>query len=259
MNDSMERSWFADRIARQPGFLQSLDARIKLIAGLILLIAVAVSHQASGIAFFLPIALLCAAISRIPILVFIRRVWALVFLFSGVVALPAIFLTPGPVLLAITPFLRMTQTGIQSAEFLILRSSASVSLATLMVLTTPWNSLLQSLGVLKVPDVILLVLAMAYRYIHLLLHTTHDMFVSRKSRILKKMDPALERKLLGATGGVLLGKSLQLSSDVYFAMESRGFRGYPRTLDSMRLHLRDGMTLFLAIFFSVIILHGLSF
>jgi energy-coupling factor transporter transmembrane protein EcfT len=115
----------------------------------------------------------------------------------------------------------------------------SVSLAVLLVLTTPWNSVLKALGVLHVPDVLILTLGMTYRYIYLLLHLASELFLSRQSRILRRMSGPEERQLLAATSGVLLGKSLQLSSEVYLAMQSRGFRGYSHTLDRLRMRWID--------------------
>jgi energy-coupling factor transporter transmembrane protein EcfT len=93
--------------------------------------------------------------------------------------------------------------------------------------------------VLHVPDVLILTLGMTYRYIHLLLHLANDMFLSRKSRILRRLAGTEERRLMAATSGILLGKSLQLSSEVYLAMESRGFRGYPHTIDRFQMRWFD--------------------
>jgi energy-coupling factor transporter transmembrane protein EcfT len=39
--------------------------------------------------------------------------------------------------------------------------------------------------------------------------------------------------------GVLLSKSLHLSSEVYLAMQSRGFQGYPRTMDTFKMRRPD--------------------
>jgi cobalt ECF transporter T component CbiQ len=239
INNTLEQSMFAEKIARQTGLLQSLDSRLKIIALLLLLLAVNSSHQLLVIAGFYFGALLLAIVSSIPPGVFIKRVWAFIPFFTGLVALPAIFITPGPVLVHLPLGLVITQTGLNSALFLILRVGTSVSFAVLLILTTPWNSILKALGVLRVPDVIVLVLGMTYRYIHLLLHTTNDMFLSRKSRILKPLDTAEERRIMAATTGSLLEKSLQLSSEVYLAMESRGFRGYPRTMDRYHLSWKD--------------------
>jgi cobalt/nickel transport system permease protein len=239
INHTLEQTIFAEAISREKGLLQALDPRLKIAALLLLLLAVSWSRQLWVIAGLYLGALLLAAVSAIPLGFFIKRVWVLIPFFTGVVALPALFLTPGPALLTLPMGLVITRTGALTALFLLLRVGTSVSLAVLFVLTTPWNNVLKALGVLRVPDVIVLTLGMTYRYIHLLLHTATDMFLSRKSRIIKRMDSAEERRLLAATSGTLLGKSLQVSSEVYLAMESRGFRGYPRTMERFKMRPLD--------------------
>jgi energy-coupling factor transporter transmembrane protein EcfT len=128
--------------------------------------------------------------------------------------------------------------------FLLLRVGTSVSIGVLLILTTPWNSVLKSMGVLRIPAVILLMLGMTYRYIHLLLNVTSDMFLSRKSRLLRPPSRAEGRRLIGATSGALLSKSLHLSSEVYLAMQARGFRNTPRTLDTYKMHREDWLAAF---------------
>ncbi len=242
INNTLEQSIFAEKISRQKGLLQVLDPRLKIIALIMLLFAVSLSHQLAGIIGLYVCALILAAVSNIPLGFFIKRVWVFIPFFTGVVALPALFITPGPTL-AYLPFgLVITRTGALTALFLLLRVGTSVSMATLFVLTTPWNSVLKALGVLHVPDVLILTLGMTYRYIHLLLHLANDMFLSRKSRIMRRLTGNEERHLMAATSGVLLGKSLQLSSEVYLAMESRGFRGYPHTMDRFRMRWFDWVT-----------------
>jgi cobalt ECF transporter T component CbiQ len=239
INNTLEQSIFAEKTASQKGLLQALDPRLKVIAMIMLLFAVSLSHQLAVIAALYFCALILAAASAVPPGFFIKRVWVFIPFFTGIVALPALFITPGPVLVDLPLGMVITRTGAMTALFLLLRVGTSVSFAVLFVLSTPWNSVLKAMGVLRVPDVIVLVLGMTYRYIHLLLHTTNDMFLSRKSRILRRLSRVEERHLLAATSGTLLGKSLQLSSEVYLAMESRGYRGYPRTMDLFQMHWFD--------------------
>ncbi|MGD0876931.1 MAG: cobalt ECF transporter T component CbiQ [Anaerolineales bacterium] len=239
INHTLEQSVFAERIARGPGLLQVLDPRLKILSALLLLLAVGLSHSLLVILALYFLALALAFISRIPLGFFIKRVWLLIPFFTGVIALPALFITPGPVLAQLPLGLDITQTGLTTAVFLLLRVGTSVSLAVLLVLTTPWNNLLKALGVLRLPAVVILILGMTYRYIHLLLHLTNDMFLSRKSRLLRRMNGPEERRLIAATSGTLLNKSLQVSSEVYLAMQSRGFRNYPRTLDTFKMRTAD--------------------
>lgn len=257
INDTLERSLFAEELARQKGVLQLFDPRAKLIGILILLIAVATSRQPAFIALLLALSLLAAAFSRIPLGAFIQRVLLLVLLFTGIIALPALFMTPGPALWHLPLKLIVTTSGARSALFLLLRVSTSVSWASLLILTTPWNNLLKAFGKLHLPDEIVLILGMTYRYIHMLLHESVEMFLSRKSRLLKKLPPARERELLGATGGVLMERSLAVSAEVYLAMQSRGYRHYPRTLTHFHMRWFDWAFISVTIlaFVAALILH----
>jgi cobalt/nickel transport system permease protein len=251
INNALEQSFFAEKIARENGLLQNLDPRLKIVSLLLLLLAASLSRSLSVIAGLYFCTLILAAASKIPIGFFIKRVWVLIPFFTGIIALPALFITPGPALAQLPFGIVITHTGMMTTLFLILRVGTSVSFATLLILTTRWNSTLKALGVLHLPDVIVLTLGMTYRYIHLFLRTTNDMFLSRNSRIMRRMSSSEERQLMGATTGALLGKSLHLSSEVYLAMESRGFRGYPRTLDTFKMRQVDWISMFVVALITV--------
>jgi cobalt/nickel transport system permease protein len=190
INHTLEQSLFAEKIARQPGLLQGLDARLKIIALLMLLLAVSLSHSLWIIVALYFFTLGMAFFSRVPLGFFVKRVWLFIPFFTGIIALPALFITPGPVLAHLPLGLVITQTGLTTALFLLLRVGTSVSFGVLLILTTPWNSVLKALGVLHLPAVIILMLGMTYRYIHLLLNITSDMFLSRKSRLLRRLTGA---------------------------------------------------------------------
>ena len=117
--------------------------------------------------------------------------------------------------------------------------SATATLAALLVLTTPWAQGLQALRVLRVPRVAVAILGMTHRYIYLLLGLARDYFEARRTRLVGRLDPAGRRQLAAGTAGVLLGRSLALSSEVYLAMQSRGFRGEAYLLQPPRFRGRD--------------------
>ena len=242
INHTLEQSVFAEQTARKPGLLQGLDPRLKILSALLVLLAVGLSRNLIVIVVLYFFVLALALFSKILLTFFVKRVWLLIPFFTGLVVLPALFMTPGPILVHLPLGLVITKTGLTTALFLLLRVGTSVSVAVLLVLTTPWNSVLKALGVLRVPAVIILILGMTYRYIHLLLHLTNDMFLSRKSRLLRRMNGPEERRLIAATSGTLLNKSLQVSSEVYLAMQSRGFHNYPRTLDTFKMRKIDWLS-----------------
>jgi len=54
-----------------------------------------------------------------------------------------------------------------------------------------------------------------------------------------QLEPAMERHFAAASVGTLFDKTLTLSSDVYSAMQARGFRGEVRLLEDLRMRSRD--------------------
>ena len=238
--NAIEQSLFAEEMAQSRGFLQSLDARVKLAGmGALILASVAV-HRIEAVAAILVFGVLLAFLSHVPIRVLATRVWIAVLAFTGVIALPAVFLTPGHVIYQ-TPILgwAITSQGIHSAVLLILRAEAAATLSVLLILCTLWTHLLRALRLFHVPVVLVVVIGMTYRYIFLFLQTARDMLDSREARMIGTLEPTERRRLAAASAGVLLGKSLQLSGEVHMAMQARGFRGEARLLEDLRMRGGD--------------------
>ncbi len=236
----MERAFDAEELAKRDGLLQRLDPRVKVIGLILLLIDAALARNLFVIIGIFSIGLTLALLSRVPIRILVTRAWLGAFLFTGVIALPSIFITPGRVIYHL-PLLNwpVTGQGLQSALYLMTRVETAVTLSFLLVLCTLWTHVLKALWVLGVPVVFIVILGMTYRYIFLMLQTARDMFESRQSRMIGVMDGPERRRLAAASVGVLLTKSFHLSSEVYMAMQSRGFRGEVDTLDDFRMQRRD--------------------
>ncbi len=241
LTQALEQSLFAEDIARRPGLLQALDPRVKIVSILALLIAVGLSRSVPVLLGLYGVTLILAWRSAVPLGFFVKRVWLFMPFFTGLIALPAFFMVPGPALVSLPLGLVITRPGALTALFLLLRVSTSVSLGVLLVLTTSWPTLLKALSVLRVPDGFILILGMTYRYIYLLLRLAEDMFLSRKSRRVGRLTAADERQVVAASAGTLLNKSLYLSGEVYLAMQARGYRGQARTLDTFQMRARDGL------------------
>jgi cobalt/nickel transport system permease protein len=78
---------------------------------------------------------------------------------------------------------------------------------------------------LKVPALFVLTVAMAYRYIFLLVGIVTDMHMARKSRTIRFLSTSGEQRWVAGRIGYLFRKSFQMSQDVHDAMLSRGFTG----------------------------------
>ena len=159
--------------------------------------------------------------------------------FTAIVALPALFIVPGDSLLQIGGRVIITAQGAHTAGFLLLRVMDSISFGILLILTTPWNSLLLALRWFRLPAVIIDILGMTYRYIFLLLHTANSMFLARRSRSLGSFSGAENRRWLSRTLASTMAKSQHLSEEVYLAMTARGYQGEIFALNRLQLRTRD--------------------
>lgn len=237
---AMEHGLYAEKLATANGLLQRLDPRVKLVSLLLLIIAVVSAHSLPVVLALLAFACVLALASRVPVGTVMLRVWLSVLLFTGLLAIPAIFLVPGDVVYRL-PVIgwSITFQGLHSAGFLVSRALTTASFAVLLVLCTPWPHVLKALRVLRVPAIFIVILGMTHRYIFLFLQTAHDMFEARRSRMLGTLSGRDARRIAGAGAGVLLAKSFYLSNEVYLAMLSRGYRGENHSLDDFAMKKLD--------------------
>ena len=239
---NIERAIFTERHARMDAFLQRLDPRAKLGMFLVLVLAASLTSSYLVLVALYVVVLAAAMASQIPSDMFVRRVWLGIPLFAAIVVLPSIFFVQGPRLfsLSLGPLtIAPSIPGIAGAILLVMRVGVSVSLAVLLVMTTPWADILKSLRSLRVPQVFVLILSMTYRYLFLFLHTVNGMFLARRSRVVAPARGREQRRWIGGTLGALMGRSFRMSNDVYAAMMARGFTGEMRSYTTFRLRPVD--------------------
>jgi cobalt/nickel transport system permease protein len=237
---ALDRDTATSALADANGLLQGLDPRVKIAGMLALIVAATAVRSLFVIAVIFLVAAALAVFSKVPIRFIATRVWLSVLAFSGTIALPALFLTPGPAFIKL-PLIdwEVTRPGLRSAAFLISRAETAATLALLLVACTRWTHVLKALRVLRVPALAVTILGMTHRYIFLLLNLAADMFVARRSRAVGRMTARMRRHTATASAAVLLEKSLELSGEVYSAMQSRGFTGEIFLLDNFKMQARD--------------------
>ena len=239
-----ERALFAEDLARENGWLQRLDPRVKIVGLLALILDVTFSRNIFTIVLIFIVAVFLAVLSRVPVKTLAARAWLSALAFTGLIIVPVLFITPGETIFRL-PVLNWTITmqGLTSAAFLISRVETTVTLSVLLILTTLWTHVLKGLRVLRVPVVLVVILGMTYRYLFVMLETARNMFEARKARLIGKLSGAENRRLAAASVGVLLTKSFYLNGEIYLAMQSRGFRGEVYTLDEFQMKVGDWLAL----------------
>jgi cobalt/nickel transport system permease protein len=238
----IEQAVFTERHARTAGLLQRRDPRAKIVGLLVAVLAAGLATSLSGLAVLYAATLAAARASNVPFGFFVKRVWVGIPFFAGIVVLPAIFFVPGPRLfdLGLGPVhIAPSINGLAGAAVFVTRVGVSVSLAVLLVVTTPWADVLKGLRALRVPQVFVLLLSMTYRYIFLFLHTANGILLARKSRVVGRTSGGEQRRWITGTIGNLMSRAFKMSNDVYAAMLARGFAGEVRTYATFRLRRAD--------------------
>jgi cobalt/nickel transport system permease protein len=246
ITSNIEHAIFTERHARSEGWLQRRDPRAKLVGFLMAIVAASLASSVVGLALLYAATLAAARASRVPFGFFVKRVWLGIPFFAGVVVVPAIFFVPGARVfdLALGPaHLAPSWNGLAGAVLFVSRVGVSVSLAVLMVLTTPWADVLKSLRALRTPQVFVLVLSMTYRYIFLFLHTANGILLARKSRAVGRTSGGEQRRWITGTMGNLMSRAFKMSNDVYGAMLARGFTGEVRVYSTYRMRAADWLAL----------------
>ncbi len=244
----MRRVMFADDTAAGAGLLQRIDARVKVLTLIGLLVATSLVRHVPVLAAIYLATLPIAAASRLSLSFFVKRVWLFIPIFTGIIVLPATFsfITHGHIVVPLGSWfghrVGLTSQGLHSAALIITRVATSISLVVLLTLTTPWTKLLAALRSLRAPKMVVQVTGMAYRYLFHLLDSVSDMYVARKARTVGgATDVKQGRAFVGASAGALFGKAHALSDEVHAAMISRGYTGNAGTIDRFRLHARDAV------------------
>lgn len=229
----------AERSAAAPGWLQRRDPRAKIFGALVLLLGVSFVHRPGTLAAFYGLMVVLAATTRVPVGNLLRREWLVAGLFTGVVAFPAIFLTPGPPLARLPGGLSVTAPGVEAALRLLLRAVASIHIALLLTQVTPWHHILRGLRGLGVPALFVMILAVSHRYITLLVTMAREMMLGREARQVGRLPGREARRQVAASAGALLIRSQDTGEAVFKAMSARGWRGEPHEVSPARWTAAD--------------------
>jgi cobalt/nickel transport system permease protein len=242
----LQRVMFAEDAAANGGLLQRVDARVKIVTLVALLVVTSLVRHIPVLIVVYLATLPLAAASRLSVGFFVKRVWLFIPIFTGIIVLPATcsFITHGHIVVPLGHWfghrVGLTSQGLKSAGLIVTRVASSISLVVLLTLTTSWTKLLAALRSLKVPKMFVLVLGMAYRYLFFLLDSVTEMYTARKARMVgRDTDVVAGRAFVGASAGALFGRAHALSEEVYAAMTSRGYTGNPRTISVFRVRTVD--------------------
>lgn len=238
-----------DRYLARSSSVHRLDPRVKVVLTLAFIVSVGLLPDGAWAAYagaLMLIAATTAAARLSPWLVTRRSLLGLPFLLASVSVL---FTVPGHALWQGPLGLEITDAGLARFTGILLRSLLSLSAAVLLTATTRFPDILHALRHLKVPAVLVAIIAFMYRYLFVLVEEVQRLLRARTARSARL--PGLRgggsigwrAAVAGHMAGQLLVRSLDRSDRVYHAMQARGYRGELLTLAPHVMRPRDWLML----------------
>jgi energy-coupling factor transporter transmembrane protein EcfT len=242
--------------ASKNGLFQKIDARIKILFLIFFLIIVSLKREiapevAIGIFVFL-----LALSSRLNLLRFYKKVFFLGFVFGFLIGLPSALnlVTKGEVVFPILSLSKphdfwiyhipeqigLTKEGMYGVGMLTFRVLNSLSLTLLLLHTTPFSEVMKALKIIKIPDGLLVMMTLSYKYFFLFANTVEEMHLAKKSRLMRELGPGDARRWVAGRIAFIYGKTQKRSEDIFRAMLSRGFSDSIKIYGFRKLNVQDG-------------------
>ncbi len=235
-----------DRYVDRDSAIHRADARIKLPATLLYILAISLTPEGAWgtlALMLLPIAVVTACARYSPAFMLGRSILALPFVAA---ALPLVFTRPGETVLVV-PFAgwEASREGLAAVATIMAKSWLSVLSAVLLTASTPIVETLRALRTLRLPRLLVATVFFTYRYFFVIGDEALRLMRARDSR-----SAALPRMRAGGTVwwragvlghmiGSLFARSLDRSERVYAAMQARGFSGEMRFLTTPAVRRRE--------------------
>jgi cobalt/nickel transport system permease protein len=228
-------------LSSQKGYLQNLDARIKIIFLICFLLLISLSNHVFNLFCISLFFLVLYIFSHIPVFNVYKKIVILSFFFGFLVFAPAALnlVTPGKPVVTLAHFseakhfwiyqipqtICITKEGLLLVLKLYLRVINSLTLSFLVICTTPFVKIIKALKILKVPDTFLLIITLTYKFIFILTHTVQETYFALKLRWWKKVSQPEANKIVAGRIAYLFHKSWLKYEEVFMAMTARGFSG----------------------------------
>ncbi len=214
-----------DRDSRKSTLWHRLAPRTRVLCAGLMVLAIAFTpngHWWTWATYALAIIGL-VFLSRVTIGVLIKRV-AIEFCFIGTVLLGTLFNRGGDVIWQ-WGWLSVTDVGLTILGSVAIKSTLCLLTLNLLTLTTPVPALLQSLVQLRVPPLLVAILASMYRYIGVLVDEFTAMGQAANSRNLRVSSGRRQRSVIGNMFGSLFIRTYERGERVHQAMLARGYGG----------------------------------
>ena len=234
--------------------IHSFDPRAKIITFFVLIFSFAFLGSISAAAYAVAFSVFLLLLSRLPLdFIFSRIKVPMGFIVSILVIMA--FTVGGKDLFSIFG-LHVSYEGVRIGTLIVLRATASLLLALLMLGTSRFEAILKALYMLRVPGILVQMLMFTYRYIFVFIDEFGNMKNAMDSKGFQlKGNSRHALSILGNAVGMLLVKSYERGDRVYSSMVARGYTGNPIILTKFKMkgsdYVLSGILLSVAVLFHI--------
>jgi cobalt/nickel transport system permease protein len=146
--------------------------------------------------------------------------------------------------------LKITMTGLVILGSVMGKLCLSLMVMNLLTMTMPIPVLLESLSILKVPPLLIAILASMHRYLDLLID---EFMTMRRAAIARNLmaGKRWQRLVIGNMIGSLFIRTYDRGDRIHQAMLSRGYQGVVVSNRLVKFRRRDRFALLITILFSI--------
>jgi len=221
-------------LAYGDSFLHRIDPRLRIVVAALFSCSVAVFHALAALLAACLAALLLLALSGLDFRQIGRRLAVMLgFLLLLWCLLPVTY--EGDIVGRVGP-LNFYRPGILLSAQITLKSLAIIAVFTALLATIPVNTLGQSLARLHVPDKLVYLLLMCYRYIFVIEQEYHRLIAAMKIRGFQPRTNLHTYRSYAYLVGMLFVRAASRADRVHQAMRCRGFDGRFHSLATFPVH-----------------------
>lgn len=216
-------------IEQGDSLVHRLSPRVRIIAAVCLSVAVALCGHPAIAAAYLAMGGVLSALARLtPAQVFRRLSPLLWFLVMIWVFLPLTFTQD---IVYGYGWISVSRAGLVLSAMITLKSAAILMIFTALIATMPVAALGSGLHQLRVPDRLVFLLLMTYRYISVIRKEYHRLIRAARFRGFRPGTNLHSYQTYAYLAGMLFVRASHRADRVFQAMRCRGFSGRFRTLD----------------------------
>ncbi len=212
-----------------PSLVSRLDPRWKLAALLPAAGLVATLRQVGPALVALAGAWLLAALARLPLRWYLVRVGIVVLFLALFVGLLPFTHHAGETPWQVGP-VGVSPHGLELALLITVKAVAVLTLVLVLWMTAPWEVTLKAAHALRLPGLVVQLVALTYRYLHLLVEEVGRLRIALRVRGYRNRANLHSYRTVGHVAGTLLVRSSERAERVGQAMRCRGFDGRFRSL-----------------------------